>query len=96
MFSREFCGISENTLFYRTPLVAASDFTFLRVNFLFLKSLLLIFWIFKFSSLFKGTAMQIEKLLINDRLRISKVSWKFHILSIYNFAVIYPQNELFC
>ena len=31
--------------------------------------------------------MQIEKAQINDRLRISKVSWKFRIPTIYNFAV---------
>ena len=34
--------------------------------------------------------MQTEKALINDRLRFSKVSLKFRILTIYNFAVIYP------
>ena len=39
--------------------------------------------------------MQIEKALINDLLRVSKVSWKFRIPSIYNFAVIYPWNLLF-
>ena len=27
--------------------------------------------------------------------RVSKVSWKFPIPAIYNFAVIYPQNVLF-
>ena len=32
--------------------------------------------------------MQIEKALINDRSRISKVSWKFRIPFIYNIAVI--------
>ena len=37
----------------------------------------------------KGAVMEIEKALINDRLRISKVSWKFHIPTISNFAVIY-------
>ena len=37
----------------------------------------------------KGAVMQIEKALINDRLRVSKVSWKFCIPTIYNFAVIY-------
>ena len=36
----------------------------------------------------KGTVMQTEKVLIHDRLRVSKVSWKFHISIIYNFAVI--------
>ena len=34
--------------------------------------------------------MQIEKALINDRLRISKVSLKRRIPTVYNFAVIYP------
>ena len=53
----------------------------------------------------KGTAMQIEKkkkkkqkkkkkkkkkTLINDRLRVSKVSWKFHFSTIYIFSVINP------
>ena len=33
--------------------------------------------------------MQVEKALIDDRLRISKVSGKSHIPTIYNFAVIY-------
>ena len=32
--------------------------------------------------------MQIEIAVINDRLRVSKVSGKFHIPTIYNFAVI--------
>ena len=39
--------------------------------------------------------MQIEKALINDCLQVSKVSWKFHIPTIYNFAVICPWNLLF-
>ena len=39
---------------------------------------------------FKGTVMQIEKALINNRLRVSKVSGKFRIPTIDNFAVIYP------
>ena len=43
----------------------------------------------------KGTVLQIEKALINDLLRISNVSWKFHILDIYKFAIIYPRNLLF-
>ena len=42
-----------------------------------------------------GTVMQIEKALINDCLRVSKVFWKFRILIIYNFALIYPWNLLF-
>ena len=37
----------------------------------------------------KGTIMQIEKALINDGLCVSKVTGKFHIPTIYNFAVIY-------
>ena len=39
--------------------------------------------------------MQIEKALINDRLRFWKVPWKFCISTIYNFAVIYPWNLQF-
>ena len=34
-----------------------------------------------------GTVMQIEKELENDCLRASKVSGKFRVLTIYNFAV---------
>ena len=30
--------------------------------------------------------MQIEKALIDYRLRVSKLSWKFRIPAIYNFA----------
>ena len=39
--------------------------------------------------------MQIEKALINDRLRVSKISWTFHVSTIYSFAVIYLWNLLF-
>ena len=39
--------------------------------------------------------MQIEKAMIKDRLRVSKVSWKFRIPTIYSFAVICPWNLLF-
>ena len=39
--------------------------------------------------------MQIEKALKNDRLRVLKISRKFRIQAIYNFAVIYPSNFLF-
>ena len=39
--------------------------------------------------------MQIEKALINDNLRVSKVSWKFRIPTAYNSAEIYPWNLLF-
>ena len=40
--------------------------------------------------LIKGTVRQIEQALLNNRLRVSKVSWKFRIQTIYSFAVIYP------
>ena len=36
---------------------------------------------------FKGLVMQIEKVPINDRLRVSKVSLKFHVPTIYNFGI---------
>ena len=36
---------------------------------------------------FKDTVMQIEKALMNDLLRASKVSWKSHIPTIYNLPV---------
>ena len=39
-----------------------------------------------YSIMFKGAVMQIEKALINHRLRVRKV----HIPIIYNFAVVYP------
>ena len=39
--------------------------------------------------------MQIEKTQMNDRLRVTKTSWKFRITTIYNFAVIYLWNLLF-
>ena len=42
----------------------------------------------------KGTVVQIEKALINDRLRVLKVSRKCCISSIYNFALIYPYDFL--
>ena len=41
---------------------------------------------------FKGTVMQIENLLIKSRLCVSKVSWKFRILTIYNCPVFYHWN----
>ena len=42
------------------------------------------------SVMLKGRVVQIEKAQINNHLRVSKVSWKFRIPTIYNFAVIYP------
>ena len=39
--------------------------------------------------------MQIKKARINDRLRVSKVSRKFRIPTIFNFAVIHLRNLLF-
>ena len=47
---------------------------------------------FMYVWLLKYTIMQIERALINDRLRVPEVSWKFHIPTIYNFAVIYSWN----
>ena len=41
-------------------------------------------------SSFKGPVMQIKEVLMNDHFRVSKVSQKFRILTIFNFAVIYP------
>ena len=38
----------------------------------------------------KGTIMQTEKALTNDRLNIPKVFLKFCIPTIYDFAVISP------
>ena len=32
--------------------------------------------------------MQVEKALINDRLHVPKVSWKFQILTIFNFQFL--------
>ena len=44
---------------------------------------------------FKDTVMQIEKAQVNDRLSVLKVSWKFRILIMYNFALFYLWNLLF-
>lgn len=38
--------------------------------------------------------MQIKRVLINDRLSVSKINWKFHILAIYNFAVITRESVI--
>ena len=40
--------------------------------------------------LLKGTVMQIKKALTNDCLGVSKVPWKFCIVTICIFSVIYP------
>ena len=39
--------------------------------------------------------MKIERTLINDHLRVSKIFWKLCIPNIYNFAVIYLWNLQF-
>ena len=39
--------------------------------------------------------MHIENTMINGRLRVSKISWKFRIPIIYKIAEIYPRNLLF-
>ena len=36
----------------------------------------------KIQNFFKGPVMQIEKAMINDRLRVSKVPWKLRIIII--------------
>ena len=43
---------------------------------------------FRWFETLKGTVMQIKKAMINDRLPVSKVSWRFRIPTIYNFAQI--------
>ena len=42
----------------------------------------------------KGTVMQIEKGLINDHLRVSKISSIFRIPTIHNFEVINTSSEM--
>ena len=61
------------------------------------KSVFFFFWSSskKKKHFLKGTVRQIEKALITDRLPVSKESWKFHIPTIYNFAVTDPWNLLF-
>ena len=49
-----------------------------------------LFFLSEISVYLKVQVMQIEKALVNNRLRDSKVSWKFFITTIYNFAVIHP------
>ena len=45
---------------------------------------------YKMNSLnFEDTVTQIEKTQLSGRLRVSKVSWNFHIPTTYNIAVIY-------
>ena len=46
-------------------------------------------------AIIKDTVMQMEKALINDRLLVWKVSWKFRILTLYIFNLIYPWNLIF-
>ena len=36
-----------------------------------------------------------QMIMINDRLRVSKLYWEIRIPTIYNFAVIYSWNLLF-
>ena len=51
------------------------------------------YWVlFKF---LKGTAIKIEKALINDYLSISKVPWESRIPNIYNIVVIYREIYYF-
>ena len=46
-------------------------------------------------AIIKDTVMQMEKALINDCLLVWKVSWKFRILTLYIFNLIYPWNLIF-
>ena len=39
--------------------------------------------------MYTNTAMQIEKAMINNRLRVLKVSLKFRIPTIHTFSIIY-------
>ena len=43
----------------------------------------------------KGRFLQIGKAPINNHLRVSEVSWKFYIPTIYDFGAIYPWKSLF-
>ena len=43
----------------------------------------------------KVLVTQIEKAMINDRLRVSEIFKKIRIPALYAFAVIYPQNLIF-
>ena len=83
MFSCKFCEISKSTFLYRTPLVAA----FVNSSF---ENAISSLKLKESSFVIKGTIMQIEEALINDRSRVSKVYRKFRIPTTYNFAVIYP------
>ena len=60
-----------------------------------LENVLLAKYFISVNAVFKGIVMKIEKAIINDRLRVSKVWWKFRIPTVYNFAVIYLWNLLF-
>ena len=48
------------------------------------------FYLYKKNGSEQGIAMQIEKLRMNDCLYVKSVSWKFHMSTIYSFAVNYP------
>ena len=50
---------------------------------------------YSFKEYVKGTVMQTEKALIDDRLSVSKASCKFRIPTIYNFANYYRENYYF-
>ena len=43
----------------------------------------------------KVLVTQIEKALIKDRLRVSKISGKIRIPTLYAFVVIYQRNLIF-
>ena len=85
-FPCEFCEISKNTFFTENHLATAALISWYQAtrneDAAYLCKI----------GVLKGTVMQIEKVLINDCLRISKLSRKFRMPTIYNFEVIYPWN----
>ena len=76
--------------YWRGSLVLGVGLNILLFNHTALLSLQLFFVILK------DAIMQIEKALINDCLHVSKVSWKFLIPTISNFAVIHPMKIRYC
>ena len=89
VFYREFWGIFKNTFY--TEKTSASETLIKRLWNWYTNE----YAFFIVKPRFKGIVIQTETALINNRLRVSKVSWKFRISNIYNFAVIYPWNLFF-
>ena len=90
VFSCEFWEIFKNTFLtqhFRTIAFIIVSTTEVKCSY--------IKWIDQFLTFNWTKFNQIVKVLINDHLRVSKVSWKLRIANIYNFAIIYPWNLLF-